>query len=352
MSEGFPSFQRAKALPQDDTKESEEKIFIEQFGPKQYLADYYDPNIDVDRLAHASRELHASGPLAHVDVRNLKETLGVSHETVENLLIFDFQKTVAKRLLEAYPQDHIDVLDVGGGPTICQHIAMSLSAGHITHSEFLEQNRAEVGRWVDNNSEAHNWDRYFALFQKMLREDPAYQSVLNEHAGSSDEAIRAHAAHVKETIGSDSIAPLTERVRQRIAGNIVHGDVFRADLGLPSNAPFEAVDATTRENAVEMITSNFTVESATGDRALWESGMHNIMSKIKPGGFLALTAIRNAEWYKVGEEKMPAVKVDENDIRSFCEANGFTVEELRVLEGSDKETVGYDGMVFILARKS
>jgi hypothetical protein len=68
---------------------------------------------------------------------------------------------------------------------------------------------------------------------------------------------------------------------------------------------------------------------------------------------MSLTAIRNASWYQDGlsEEKMPAVKVTEEDIKDILQKNHFRIINLEVLEGSEKEAVGYDGMVFVFAQK-
>ena len=60
---------------------------------------------------------------------------------------------------------------------------------------------------------------------------------------------------------------------------MVFGDVFKKDLGLMTD-DYEFVNSSTRESAVELVTSNFTIESATEDRTKWQEGMKNIMGAL------------------------------------------------------------------------
>jgi hypothetical protein len=329
---------------------TEKETFERGFDPREYLKTYYPIPPDVAKILWAS-EIVKQGYSANprMNIRSMVEKFNVSPEIAENIAIFDFQKAVSKKLLSAYPQDNIEVLDVGGGPTVYQHIAMSLQAGNITHSEFLEQNRKEVMSWLNNEEGAYNWDGYFDLIKTMFSNDQEYQQILAEQLKSEDEKTREHALLVKNLIDGNT-ENFKAHLRSELGQNVVHGDVFVPDLGLEKAKKYD-VATQGREGAVEMLTSNFTIESATGDRAKWEQGMKNITAKIKNGGFLALTAIRNAEWYAVGKEKMPAVKVNEDDLKELLEREGFEIMEMRILEGSDQENVGYDGMVFVFAQK-
>ena len=115
---------------------------------------------------------------------------------------------------------------------------------------------------------------------------------------------------------------------------------------------YEFVNSATRESAIELVTSNFTIESATSDKDKWRDGMQHIMDKVKSCGYLAISAIRNSSWYKVGGEKMPAVAINETELAEVLTANGFKILDQRVLEGSNKEKDGYDGMIFIFACKN
>ncbi len=338
--------------PQPSIKEEESAIFKEKFGAKDYIATYYPDRIDLEKFSWAMEEVKKELDKndGHVNIEDIVEKTNLPHETVENIVIFDFQKKVARNLLEAFPQDNIKVLDVGGGPTIYQHIPVSLEAGSITHSEFLEQNREEVKRWLDQDEDSYNWDAYFSLMQRTLKNDEKYMSILKKQTELDDEKTKTHAQNVLKLLESEDIEDMKKHLRA-VVGSVTHGNVFVEGLELPTDEQYDAVTASGREASTELLTSNFTIESATSDRATWEQGMKNITDMIKPSGYLSLSAIRNAEWYQVGEEKMPATKINEEDIAQYLEQNKFKVIEMSVLEGSDKEKVGYDGMVFVFAQK-
>ncbi len=334
--------------PRGAVIDTDQEIFETGFDPREYLKTYYPISPDAAKILQASEAL----PLGYtknvrLNIKQISEQFGIPVEVAENTIIFDFEKAVARRLLMAYPQGNIEVLDVGGGPTVYQHIAMSLQAGNITHSEFLEENRKEVLKWLSNEPTAYNWDAYFDLMLTILNTDEIYQKILDIQSKSSNEKVRNH-VHMVKSLLEGGKEKLKAHLRKILGQKVLHGDVFESDLAMEQQ--YDVVSQR-KEGSVEMLTSNFTIESATGDRKKWEQGMKNIFGKIKNGGFLMLTAIRNADWYAVGEEKMPATKVNEDDIGKFLNQNGFEVIEMRVLEGSDRDNVGYDGMVFVFAQK-
>lgn len=328
------------------------ETFKKKFGPKDYIDNYYPEDFDIDKFIWSLGKIRKGfNENDKVDITELAEITNMEHEAIENIAIFEFQRKISKQLLEAFPKDNIKVLDVGGGPTIYQHIAIALEAGNITHSEFLEQNRSEVTAWINNDKDCHNWDSYFSLIQKVLVDDEEYQDILDKQTKSDDREISENANRIKNIINSKSIDALKDKLKESLK-KVVFGDVFENNLGLESTPDnFDLVNSSSREAAIEVITSNFTIESATGDKNKWQQGMINIMNRVGQGGFLSLSAIRNSTWYKVGEEKMPAVSVNESDLAKILEDNGFKIIELKSLEGSDSNKVGYDGMIFVLAQK-
>ena len=316
--------------------------FGDDFNPRAYLATYYPAEVQAEKLLEALHSLdvkyHAGQP---TDIKYLLKSTGIPSELIENLLILDFQRVIARRLLAEYPRGDITTVDVGGGPTAYQHIAMSLAANKIIHSEFLERNREEVDRWLRNEHGAYDWSGYFTIIRLMLLKDAEYQAVLMSHLAASDPAIRAHAQLVDALLRNPDLEAYKTKVRHCVSGNVIFGDIFEQNLGNPMELC----------GLADVVTSNFAVESATGDMAQWEKGMRNIAALVKVGGFLAVAAIRNAGWYLVGDKKVPAVQIDESAIANFCAAERFTIVETRVLTGSNQDKHGYDGVVFALAKK-
>src|SRR3989338_426777 len=153
----------------DPCAQSQEQQEIEaSFSPKGYLESYYRP-INVEKMTAAIRELRKDKRKV-IDIRDIqKELKNLNEEEIENLFVLSFHEDVALELMRRHPEDGLRVLDIGGGPTIYQHIPLTLEAGSITHSEFLESNRDEVQRYIARSPDAHSWSSYFEFSLKSLR---------------------------------------------------------------------------------------------------------------------------------------------------------------------------------------
>lgn len=323
---------------------------FERFDPVKYINTYYPEHIDLKKYSWVldviQKELDANNK---IDINSIFEKTRLKPELIENIVILNFQKKVTTQLLTAFPQDNIKVLDVGGGPTIYQHIAMSLCAGDITHSEYLKQNREEVERWL-RDDQGFNWDEYFLLVKKIFQDDKSFQKILEENSQSDNKDVSQNAIKIKDLLASGGVSDFKGHLR-KVIKHVKPVNVFKKGLEIDNN--YDVVASSGREPAIDLLTTSFVTESATGKKQEWEQGMMNVMEKVKPGGYMSLAAIRKAIWYPtgVGEEKMPAVSVDENDIEKILADNGFEIINLEVLYGSDQEKDGYDGMIFVFAQK-
>lgn len=322
---------------------------FDKFNPYSYLKEFYkeiDPT-NFETISQAIMEIEENGGNSSViSLEKLKEFIsnkGIDTNeevttTLENYAIYDFLfRKAIPQILKYRPDDHLKVLDVGGGPTIYQHLLINYISDSIIHSEYSSDNRAAIEDFLKNNSE-FDWHSFTNLAQMYFKK---YLPNIN-----ANEEVMATLRSLSEETDPEVIE---DRVRSLIKG-VVPVDVFQEGLGLENRESYD-LTSVSREGSVELCTSNFCVESATADRATWEEGMKNIGETIKPGGFLLMTAIRHATWYKVGDETMPAVSVDVTDITQNLIEQGFEIIESSELIGSDQKEVGYDGMVFILARK-
>lgn len=352
-------YKESSGLDQDfseytfQTPDSESRHFEQRFNSKDYLKNYYPPlNSAVsNQILQKIKELPANIPL---DAGTVAEELGVPIEAVENVSIINFQTEVTKELLRAYPEDHINVLDVGGGPSVYQHMALSFVTDNIVHAEFLEQNRNEAKKWILDEPDAYDWNSYLEFVKTTCKNDPEFiqlwEHALETQAGDTENLYPRLMAQSRGKILDGSTEEFKTYVRQRLIGHEIPVDAFQADLDT-SPYGYDFIQAITRESLAEVVSSNFMIESATGDRQKWQAGLENITSRIKPDGYLAMTAIRNADWYAVGDERMPAVKVSADDLEKTLTSMDFEIVKMQEIEGSDKETTGYDGMIFVFARR-
>jgi hypothetical protein len=282
----------------------------------------------------------------------LSQKTGLAYEIVENAAIFNFLRSVSRRLLTVFPDGKATLLDVGAGPTLYQHIPLCLSVSSIIHGEFLLENREEVLAYLSGKDSAYSWDAYFSAMQAVLREDQLYQNLLQSQQESNDGAIREHAELVKGIVSSENNEAFENHLKQVLGKNVVPCDVFSDSLEIDSDKSLSVtLKENTRNGFPDIISAHFLVESATDSYEQWEKGVTNLIQKLQPGGYFIMTAIRNASWYRVGSEKVPAVAVNEDILKEFLRGNGIAIEDIQVLIGSNQKDHGYDGMVFIFGKK-
>ncbi len=98
--------------------------------------------------------------------------------------------------------------------------------------------------------------------------------------------------------------------------------------------------------------TNFCAESVTSDRSQWQTSVGNIVSLLKPGGKLIMSALRGATSYSVGPISFPAVSISEEDLIELLEESGFPRKsiELRSVP-ADRTTREYTGLILAVAEK-
>jgi hypothetical protein len=95
--------------------------------------------------------------------------------------------------------------------------------------------------------------------------------------------------------------------------------------------------------------SAYCADSATADRATWESYMRHIAGLVAPGGVFITAALRRSRSYLVGGKRFPSADVDEHDLRAVLEPE-FECE-IAVREVPDHARLGYEGIVLATARR-
>ncbi len=323
------------------------------FDPVSYLKEFYpdlNPGSALQIMQIIEDNENKEETKTTTDIRIIRELFSnestdlgeKSLESLENCCILDFMlRKAVPEILKDRPEDHLKILDIGGGPTIYQHIPLMGIADKITHSEYLSGNREEIKRWKEGTS-SFDWKSFFSTYQLYLKSHP-------DIAGNANEEVQNR---FKEMVSEEtSVSKLEDELRRKINDDILPCDVSREDLGMGNIEQAYDLINIGREGSAELITSNFCIESIKDSQEFWQSGIENVTSKVPKDGFFLMTAIRNATWYKVGEETMPAYPVNAENIRVELEKQGFEIKIMSELVGSEKEVIGYDGMVFVLAKR-
>lgn len=205
------------------------------------------------------------------------------------------------------------LLDFGGGPTIYPLISAVTRVDEIHFSDYLEANLEEVRRWIAGDPTAFDWD---AFIRKALELETATSCT------DAEVARRASA------------------IRERIT-RLVRCDASRTP-------PIEH-----SHQRYDVLLTNFCAESVTSDWGEWQTYMANILSMLKPGGWLVISALKGATQYSVGSQSFPAVDISEGELIELLEQNGFPRKRIQLQSvPADRPTRDYTGLMLVVAEKA
>jgi hypothetical protein len=201
---------------------------------------------------------------------------------------------------------HAPILFFGTGPTL-HHVFLSADrASEIHLADYLPQNLAEIDRWLRRDAGAHDWRPFVRYTLQCEGLDAPTEAQLAER----EELTRAKVTRLLQADAGDR-EPLDER----------YGTVVSA----------------------------YCADSATADRATWESYMRHISGLVEPGGLFITAALRRSRSYLVGGKQFPSAHVDEHDLRAVLEPDFDCAIEVR--EVPEHARLGYAGIVLATARR-
>ncbi len=203
-------------------------------------------------------------------------------------------------------------LEFGCGPTIHHSLPMATVAGEIHMAEYLENNRAQIQQWLDRDSQAFDWTHFGA-------------ETLELEGNSAPTA-----AQIEER----------ERLLREKVTQVVPGDAFDADpLGEQKRGFYP------------LVASHYCAEGCTTDKEEWRVCMSHIAGLVAPGGVWILSACGASNAYAVGERYFPCAGINEFDVLSSLQENGFTDIDLRVRQVPGHADQGFSSVVFARAVK-
>jgi hypothetical protein len=199
------------------------------------------------------------------------------------------------------------ILFFGVGPTLHHVFLAAGRASEIHLADYLPENLAEIQRWLDHEPDAHDWS-----------------------------------AFVRYTLEREGLAAPTDReIRQR--EELTRAKIARLlEVDAGHSPPLPGRYAT--------VVSAYCADSATGDRATWETYMRNIAGLVRPGGTFVTAALRRADHYLVGGKPFPSANVDEHDVADVLAGDFAATVEVREL--AQQQPHGYEGIVLARARRS
>ncbi len=204
-------------------------------------------------------------------------------------------------------------LDFGCGPTVHHIFPVVPKAQEIHLAEYLSSNRAEVEKWLLNLDSTHNWCK-FTLETLRLEGNSTPNEV---------EALKRE----KEA---------RTLITRLLPGNIADTDPLGQAM----------------REFYPLVTSHYCAEAATCSKEKWYIYMQNLMSLVKPGGVLILSACGAANYYRVGERFFPCAGITGQDMLVCLTNNNFVDIDLWTRRISDDSGQGFSKLIYARAVKA
>ncbi|XP_070536772.1 indolethylamine N-methyltransferase-like isoform X2 [Ptychodera flava] len=179
------------------------------------------------------------------------------------------------------------LLEIGGGPNITNVIHACTRFPEIIFSDYSENCRQAVEKWVKNTPDACDWSHFI-------------KSVCEKEGNGNKWEDRQ------------------AMVRQSIK-EIVHCDIHKSNPLEPK--VYEPFDA---------IMTSYCVETASPDKDSFKEAIKNITNLLKPGGNLFMFTVFNETAYLVGERQFYTLNVDQTLVKTAIIEGGFHIVSAEV----------------------
>uniref|UniRef100_H9G6B1 Phenylethanolamine N-methyltransferase n=1 Tax=Anolis carolinensis TaxID=28377 RepID=H9G6B1_ANOCA len=174
------------------------------------------------------------------------------------------------------------LIDIGSGPSIYQLLSACESFREIIVTDFLEQNRVEIRKWLEKDPEAFDWTSMVKYTCQMEGDREKWME--------------------KE-----------EKLRRTIK------QVLPCDVTLAN--PLDPLVL----QPVDCVFSSYCLESACNDVPTYRSAVKNVGSLVKPGGHLIFAVILEETYYMVGPHKFNCLYLTPEIVTDAVKGAGFEV---------------------------
>jgi hypothetical protein len=228
-----------------------------------------------------------------------------SHIEPEEEAVLEFLVQRLGIIKEKYP-----VLQFGCGPSIAEVLPAVPYASEIHMVDYLPVNIQEIQSWMNKDSKAFHWNRFTGFVLKLERMPYAISDIVNR-----EEELRKKIKHV----------------------GLCDAGTFPPILGQWQHYP--------------IVITTFCADSATSSKEIWRTYMKNILRLVAPSGHLFLAALRNTNYYVLGDTVFPCPHINEHDIFDILLEGDYDKNniDLVVKDIPEAGNRGFDGIVLVHA---
>ena len=208
-------------------------------------------------------------------------------------------------IFKSLPGENLSILDYGSGPSILSCISAAPKASEIILSDYTEDNRQAVQKWLDRDPSAYDWTSYFHY-------------VIRELEGKGDKEIKEREEQIRKLVKA----------------------VVPCDIG--QDPPI----AEEYNQQYDVVFCSLVLECALQTRDDYKAGMIRLGKLIKPGGMLLFFGVERsgeAGFYLVGDRKFRSLGVSSEFAVKAMEDAGLTDVYLDKIPAKNKDetVVGY-----------
>jgi hypothetical protein len=202
-------------------------------------------------------------------------------------------------------------LEIGGGPTVYQLISLSNRVSDVTFTDYSSAGLASVADWMEDRIGAKDWDEFINY-------------AINTEGSIQDLEIR------KKQMRALNIRLVPMNIFEPQKANIA--------------------------NKYDSVSLNFIAESVAENEEQWNEIINNSGGFLKPGGLIFMSAIRNAETWKNGDDIHVCYSVNEQKLINDMSNLGYDLisnssVDADSLDDEGTPMQGYDGLMFFVFKK-
>ncbi|XP_063167267.1 nicotinamide N-methyltransferase-like [Candoia aspera] len=182
------------------------------------------------------------------------------------------------------------LIDIGSGPSIHHFLSACESFREIIATDYADQNREEMQRWLKKEPGAFDWS-------------PVVK-------------------YVCELEGDREKWPEKEEKVRRAVRQVLKCDVTQPNPLAPLVLP-----------PADCLLSTFCLEVACKDIPTYQAAFRNISSLVKPGGHVFFYSALEEHYYMVGQHQFPVLYLDKKVVEEAARQAGFVIkrfEEIRI----------------------
>ncbi|KAM5132142.1 nicotinamide N-methyltransferase-like [Mantella aurantiaca] len=205
------------------------------------------------------------------------------------------------------------LIDIGTGPTIYQLLSACESFPYIVASDFTDQNRQELEKWLKDDPEAFDWSDIV--------------KTVCEIEGKS----------------RDKWGEKQSKLRSRVQ-KVLKCDVTESNPLDPAEVP-----------PADCLITSLCLETACKDLEAYRCAIQNITRLLRPGGHLVVIGSLGNTYYTVLEKTFFCLPLDEDAVRGAIAQAGYTIQSMDIFpipeRAAHSNTADSAANFFLVAKK-